>query len=284
MSFQEARDRMLNILDPTVSLEDNSVNAKVEEDIVVKLWNILAEHVDLSRVDTGNIKLQLDHEFERKWGEQKALINKQINKFVGQMEPPSKITERIYLGSEWNSSHIKVLTNLKISFIINLSSDSPNYFPDHFQYKNIPMKSREVKYDQLYKYLQEMSGALEQAQSKNHVVLIHSRFGSFRSAALVIAFLMKQMKWDLIKAYKHIQICRPFIHINRVLMGFLKEVESSLGNGTAVPDLHKKSYLSVSEQYAPISISIEETSPNAEVNENDADTPRSRMRSKSAFK
>lgn len=66
----------------------------------------------------------IDHRLERK-----ELINSQIQKVIGQMEEPSRITDYLFLGSEWNSANIRELKRLNITHICNVGDECPNYYP-----------------------------------------------------------------------------------------------------------------------------------------------------------
>jgi len=224
-NFQNARNKLSNMLGSTHSTEEQPFGIGVDDEVVIKLWELLKEQVDLNRVDTNKVKFLLQQEFTTKLAEQKVLIDSQIDKIVGQMEPPSKITDNIYMGSEWNSSNLRDLSSCNINYIVNLSPDSPNYYPDRFTYYNIRMERSST----LSLYLDEFCQCLETAKKNAATVLVHSHLGVGRSVALVVAYLMKNEEWSLSRALKYVKDRRPFIQLSRTTMRSLMDIEIALG-------------------------------------------------------
>jgi hypothetical protein len=53
------------------------------------------------------------------------------------MEPSSKIFDYLYLGTEWNASNWEELEANNCRFILNVTREIPNFFPEHIQYYNV---------------------------------------------------------------------------------------------------------------------------------------------------
>jgi protein phosphatase slingshot len=67
----------------------------------------------------------------------KQYIDDEILKILAQMDKPTMILSYLYLGSEWNASNFEELKANKISYILNVSKEIENFFPEHFKYLNI---------------------------------------------------------------------------------------------------------------------------------------------------
>ena len=67
----------------------------------------------------------------------KTSIDDLMLKIFGQMDSSTMILPHLYLGSEWNASNFDELKSNQIGFIINVSREIENFFPEHFQYLNI---------------------------------------------------------------------------------------------------------------------------------------------------
>jgi protein-tyrosine phosphatase len=229
-SFHRARDRLSSMLDSSLNVDQRhfSLSAADEEDVVIKLWELLKEHKDLDKINTENLKDQLRKEFTTKLAEQKQFVESQIDRIVGQMELPSKITDCLYLGSEWNSSNLEELTQLGVTHILNLSAESPNYFPNNFTYKNIRIERLDPNVS-LSRLFEEVFGFIDECREPKRILLVHSHLGVSRSAAFVIAYLMKSEKWALSKAFKFVKDRRPIIQISRKIMRSLMDLELGLG-------------------------------------------------------
>ncbi len=227
--FNKARDRLLSMFDNTPHLENQTLISQPEEtEIVVRLWELIKEQKDLSMIDTASIKETLKSECTLRMNEKQNLSFMQIDKVVGQMEPPSEIVNRLYLGSEWNSSNIQELQNLKITHIINLSPESPNYYQSKFTYKTVSISPPDTFplvaiFDELFQYMENV------LSDERHSILVHSHFGVGRSAAFMVAYLMKKKQWKLSKSYKYVKDKRPIVQVNRRIMRSLMDMELSLG-------------------------------------------------------
>uniref|UniRef100_A0A183CSU4 DSPc domain-containing protein n=1 Tax=Globodera pallida TaxID=36090 RepID=A0A183CSU4_GLOPA len=49
----------------------------------------------------------------------------------------SKIFEYLYLGTEWNASNWEELKENGVQFILNVTKEVDNFFPDQFKYLKI---------------------------------------------------------------------------------------------------------------------------------------------------
>jgi hypothetical protein len=54
-----------------------------------------------------------------------------------QMEPSSKIFDYLYLGTEWNASNWEELEKNNCRYILNVTHEIPNSFPDTIKYYNV---------------------------------------------------------------------------------------------------------------------------------------------------
>ena len=64
-------------------------------------------------------------------------INDEMLEILAQMNKPTLILPYLYLGSEWNASNFEELKSNKIGYILNISREIDNFFPEHFKYLNI---------------------------------------------------------------------------------------------------------------------------------------------------
>lgn len=249
LSFLRAKDRIANVASPERQAELKYsrffLTEELDDDEVVScLWEILKEEKDLDDVSTKDIREKLEKQLNLELKERKEFVNYQIMKIVGQMDPPTKIlefpfnnlssttvsvnnningvrmTNAIFLGSEWNSSNLKELKQLGITSILNITLESPNYFPKEFDYYNIRIKDADDV--PIHKYFYQCFQFIDSAMEKpGKCILLHCQMGISRSASLVIAYLMKARSWSLQKAFKFVKDLRPVVKPNR---GFMKQL------------------------------------------------------------
>ena len=67
----------------------------------------------------------------------KSSIDVLMLEIFGQMDQSTMILPYLYLGSEWNASNFDELRANRIGYILNVSREIENCFPEHFQYLNI---------------------------------------------------------------------------------------------------------------------------------------------------
>lgn len=53
---------------------------------------------------------------------------------------PVEILPFLYLGSAKDSSDLRILRNMKITAVLNITTSCPNHFESHFEYKSIPVE------------------------------------------------------------------------------------------------------------------------------------------------
>lgn len=190
-----------------------------DDEVVASLWQILREEKDLDNISTRDVREKLEKALNMEIKERKEFVNRQIMTIVGQMDPPTKITEYIYLGSEWNSSNKSEMKLLGITHILNVAIESPNYFPQEMEYYNIRIKDLEDS--TISRHFAKAHAFIDSAVEMKKGVLVHCGLGISRSTTIVVSWLMKANKWTLQKSYKHVKDLRPVVKPNR---GFIKQL------------------------------------------------------------
>lgn len=206
--------------------QKSSATPRASDKVLTKLWKLIKDQKDLTKLSTNSIRLELEAELSNELKEQEKTIRSQINALIGQIEKPTLITEHIYIGSEWNSSNKEELEKLGITHILNLSSESPNYFPKTIGYYNISLTKAELlNDDNIDRYFEEASQFIEKVVKENGKVLIHSQLGQNRATAFVIAYIMKAMNYHLLQAFKFVKDKRDFTNPSKEYMYQLRQFE-----------------------------------------------------------
>jgi len=79
------------------------------------------------------------------------------------MEPPSKIFDYLYLGTEWNASNWEELQANNCRFILNVTNEIPNFFPQHITYYNVriwdvPSANIWTHWEDTYNFVRKVRG------------------------------------------------------------------------------------------------------------------------------
>ena len=146
------------------------------------------------------------------------------------------------MASAKNSSFIE---RKNIGFVLNLTSDPINSEPvEGVEYKTIPMEDDEDEQlvphlDSCFEFINkanpdngsQRNKAQKKQETKSRAVLVHSYFGMSRSAAVVLAYLMKEKGQTLRQAYDHIKQSHSATNPNDNFIVQLLRLEQELHDG-----------------------------------------------------
>lgn len=149
--------------------------------------------------------------------------------------PSIILDEQLYQGRGDQATNIKVVTDLQITHIINITQEHVSAFPEKIQY--LTLKLDDVSQTQLIKHFDKTTHFLESALSNGGRVLVHCNLGVSRSSTISIAYLIHAKKWTLQQSHEFLKDKRTCIRPNR---GFLKQLaiweEMKLGKKFTDPD------------------------------------------------
>ncbi|XP_056239145.1 protein phosphatase Slingshot homolog 3 isoform X1 [Seriola aureovittata] len=154
----------------------------------------------------------------------KEYIDNEILVTMAQMDKPSKIFDYLYLGSEWNAANFEELQKNNIGYILNVTREIDNFFPESFTYMNI--RVYDVEATDLLPHWTDTYTFIDQARKSGQAVLVHCKMGVSRSASTVIAYGMKQQRWPLDVALAYVRDRRSIIKPNE---GFMKQLQTYNG-------------------------------------------------------
>ncbi|XP_067886456.1 dual specificity protein phosphatase 4 [Heterodontus francisci] len=139
---------------------------------------------------------------------------------------PVEILPFLYLGSAYHASKKDTLDAMGITALLNVSSNCPNHFEDHYQYKCIPVEDNQ-KTDISFWFME----AIEYIDSVKKVdgrILVHCQAGISRSATICLAYLMMTKRVRLEEAFEFVKQRRSIISPNFSFMGQLLQFETQI--------------------------------------------------------
>ncbi|XP_071314461.1 protein phosphatase Slingshot homolog 3 isoform X1 [Trachinotus anak] len=154
----------------------------------------------------------------------KEYIDNEILVTMAQMDKPSKIFDYLYLGSEWNAANFEELQKNNIGYILNVTREIDNFFPESFSYMNI--RVYDVEATDLLSHWTDTYNFINTARDSGQAVLVHCKMGVSRSASTVIAYAMKQQQWPLDMALTYVRDRRSIVKPNE---GFMKQLQTYNG-------------------------------------------------------
>ncbi len=126
----------------------------------------------------------------------------------------------LFLGTGHQATNWKVVRDLKLTHIINISIEHQCVFSDKIKYLHLEIEDKEdvLLKDRFDEAIRFMNMALDNSSNR---VLVHCNLGISRSTTLILAYLMKTYNATLYEAFKFLRHRRPIICPN---LGFLHQL------------------------------------------------------------
>jgi protein-tyrosine phosphatase len=113
-----------------------------------------------------------------------------ICEYVTFFSDPTEVYPNIFLGSAYNAACFQTLVDHNIKYIINVTSEISNYYPEYFTYYQIPIKDNNI--DSMQKYFCDSHAKiLEFLGNSDGNVLVHCYMGASRSFTIVANTISK---------------------------------------------------------------------------------------------
>lgn len=189
----------------------NGVNDETKKALSMLLKEMMAK-VDLDEVSCKQLRIKCEKELGISLTAYKKFIDEEVLVIMGRMDSASQIVDHLYLGSEWNASDLVQLKALGIGYILNITREVDNFFPQSFTYFNIRVYDEEDV--ELMKHWDHTYRFIEKARLAGSKVLVHCRHGISRSASTVIAYLMKKRGWSMRETLEYVVERRDIVQPN----------------------------------------------------------------------
>lgn len=163
-----------------------------------------------------NSTIENEKEMERLY--QKNILLDTITPFI----TPTEVYPRIYLGSAVKAASYYTMKSLGIKYIINVSVEMSNYYPDYFTYYQIPI--RDNNNESIKKYLNESYNKINEFLDKNDGnIFVHCHMGASRSVTIVTNFICKKTDRNMYEVFNEIKQMRPNINPTIMFVNDLKQ-------------------------------------------------------------
>lgn len=139
----------------------------------------------------------------------------------------SIILNKVIIGSQDVAHDLDILTNNKVTHILNVATGIANVFEGWFTYKT--KEAFDIPMYQIIDIFDECCEYIHSAVISGGCVLVHCNAGVSRSASIVIAYLMKHYGMSFDEAFKFVKSKRSFIRPNAGFVEQLKAYEAKLG-------------------------------------------------------
>ncbi|KAL6909865.1 hypothetical protein ACP4OV_001524 [Aristida adscensionis] len=142
--------------------------------------------------------------------------------------PSEILREFLFLGSYDNASRSELLKTIGVSHILNTVPLCQNLYRNSFTYHCL-QDDKTLQFDDAIQFL-------EKCEREKARVLVHCMSGKSRSAAFVIAFLMKSRGWRLAQCFQWVKERRPQVQLSEGAQQQLMEYEKKLyGSNVNMP-------------------------------------------------
>ncbi|XP_046695041.1 protein phosphatase Slingshot homolog 1 isoform X6 [Silurus meridionalis] len=198
---------------------------RTESLIRTKLLSIMTLQ-DLENVTSKEILNELEQHVSWNQQEYKEFIDNEMLLILSQIYKSTLIFDYLYLGSEWDASNLEELRNCGIGYILNMTQETDNFFPELFCYYNVHEFDEES--DDLLAHWNKTYDFIKRARESNSKCLVHCKMGMSHSVSTVIAYAMKENGWPLEKACDFVKKKRIIAQPNAAFMKKLANYEGIL--------------------------------------------------------
>lgn len=150
----------------------------------------------------------------------------------------TRILDWVVLGGAEACSEFSQLEVLGVTHVLNVTTEREckNHYPEHFTYKRIPVSDKPE--EAIRPFFEEADDFMNIARSAGKSVLVHCQSGMSRSAAFVLAHMMRSLKMSLAAAIAHTRERRKRAAPNSGFFGQLAAYEEEL-TGKITVDVDK---------------------------------------------
>ncbi|NXY81271.1 DUS28 phosphatase, partial [Alcedo cyanopectus] len=138
----------------------------------------------------------------------------------------SKVTPSLLIGNAKAACDRELLAREGITFCVNVSRQQP--FPGLRQLRGIRIPVYDDPAEDLYRYLEQSSAAIEEAVRSGGKCLVYCKNGRSRSAAVCTAYLMRHRQLPLRDAFEAVKKARPVAEPNAGFWSQLQRYEEEL--------------------------------------------------------
>ncbi|XP_038868225.1 protein phosphatase Slingshot homolog isoform X2 [Salvelinus namaycush] len=203
--------------------QSSTERVSVERQIKEELRDIMRTE-DLENITSKQVRSALETRIGMDMKNYKEYIDNEMMVTMAQMDKPSKIFDYLYLGSEWNAANFEELQKNNVGYILNITREIDNFFPESFSYMNI--RVYDVEATDLLSHWKDTYTFINTARQSGKAVLVHCKMGVSRSGSTVVAYAMKEQRWPLEVALSYVRDRRPIVQPN---VGFMKQLHTYSG-------------------------------------------------------
>ena len=138
---------------------------------------------------------------------------------------PSKILERLFVGSAKNAADLESLERNNIHLVINATEEIDNFYEGStYEYIRISLKDdKETLISSHEEIFEAAVDSIHDAIENEKNVLVHCFMGASRSVAVVCRYLIKYHQMSSNDAYNMVKEKRVCAAINQNFMSYLSE-------------------------------------------------------------
>jgi hypothetical protein len=147
----------------------------------------------------------------------------------------SEIVPNLWLGNYKAAISKTFLTKFNIKYIVNITPNVPNVFP-HIEYFHIPVRDDDTCNKDLNKAFDGSTEFILNGLKNGTGVLVHCMRGHHRSASVVVAFLMRYLDVEYLRAVTYINSLRKCALVRdtcmtNALFAYSVHLRSSIADG-----------------------------------------------------
>ncbi|XP_065830904.1 serine/threonine/tyrosine-interacting-like protein 1 [Oscarella lobularis] len=135
-----------------------------------------------------------------------------------QVHPVEILPELVYLGTSKQAANHTMMSKMKIGAFLSCLSSKETKRSRHTEFFIEIEDSNDADISQ---YFEKASDFIDNHLQQGRRVLLCGDYGWSRSAAMLLAFLIRYKKWTFQDAHSHVMNCTPYIKPNQ---GFIRQL------------------------------------------------------------
>jgi hypothetical protein len=215
ISLKIIYDKVSNMILPDISYQDDNYNLNDTQ-----TDKIIDKEPTFTNISESDLSCESRH--YRVFPKISSV--EQMKWFYGE---PTHVIDNIYIGSAYNAANKNILNKYNIKYIINVTDDIRNYFPDDIVYVNYKLKDNNK--ESIIKYFKHSYKKIKEFQKRNNGnILIHCFMGASRSATILAYYVMLKENKAPMEAYHSLRSKRHIVNPTKLLCNELKNSQKNI--------------------------------------------------------
>jgi protein-tyrosine phosphatase len=201
---------------------------KITNSILIPLRILRDKSADAIKTYTSNEeKPQVERYYPKK------NFVERLGEYIVFFSKPTPVYPGLFLGSVSNANSWDTLVEYNIKYIINVSDELTNWYSEHIEYYQIPIKDNNN--ESMQPYFDEACNKIDDFMNRGDGnVLVHCFFGASRSATIIIEYLRRKTGEPVEQIIERLKEMRSVINPTQQFINDLKNNVTNISTNSVI--------------------------------------------------